>query len=82
MAFCEEIIRDQRKELKKAHNKRFFIDDMEYKLDYEGGFAEGFGIYRRPVGARNFKYVIGFSAYKFRTKEQVISFAKSVIKNI
>lgn len=70
----------QKTELKKAHNARFTKGDTEYRIKYEGGIAESFGIYSRPIGGRDFKYVAGFAGYKLYTKEQVISIAKTMVK--
>ena len=75
----ERTIRTQRENLKKAHNSRFIANGNEYRITYSGGLAEFFAIYGRRVGERNFKYIDGFSAYKFYTKEQVVSYAKALV---
>ena len=50
------ILRAQDKELRKLNRKRFTAGGYEYRLAYEGGFAPGIRIDRRPVGKRNFRW--------------------------
>ena len=80
MELASVILKAQREALRKAHNARFIKNGMEYKVCYEGGLAETFGIYGRPVGARNFTYITGFAGYKMHNKEQVIAMAKNMVK--
>ena len=80
MTIAQDIINKQRTALKQAHNARFTKGDMEYKICYEGGISESFGVYGRPIGARNFKYLTGFAGYKMYNKEQVIALAKNMVK--
>lgn len=73
------VLETQRKALREAHNARFIKNGMEFKIAYEGGIAECFGIYGRPIGARDFKYVTGFVGYKMYNREQVIAMAKNMV---
>ena len=75
-----EVIGKQREELKKAHNARFTFNGNEYRIIYEGGIGEAFGVYRRKIGTKPFKYVVCFSGYKMYSKEQVIAMAKNMVK--
>ncbi len=75
------FIDKQRQILKRAHNAKFRIGSMEYKVKYEGGLAESFGVYGRPIGARNYSFVAGFAGYKLYSYEQVVSLAKEMVRN-
>ena len=75
-----EILERQRDALKQANNARFKKNGMEYRIKYEGGIADCFGVYGRPTGTRAYKYIAGFAGYKLYTKEQVIAMAKCMVK--
>ena len=84
MTGTEAYMLNRQKEIKKAHNARFVIDDKEYRIMYEGGISESFGVYERPVkGARKqFKYVTGFAGFRLADKQQVILMAKGMIDSL
>ena len=77
---AKELIEEQRDSLKKAHNARFVQNNHEYRIKYEGGLAESFGVYGRPVGTRTYSYIVGFAGYKMYSKEQVIAMAKEMVR--
>lgn len=50
------ILATQGVRISKLNKRRFFHNDFEYRLLYEGGFAPAITIERRQIGKRNFKY--------------------------
>lgn len=74
------LIENQREAIKKAHNARFTMNDKEYRIKYEGGIAESFGVYGRPVGGKVYSYVAGFAGFKLFSREQVIAMAKEMVR--
>ena len=50
------ILATQGIRISKLNKRRFFHNDFEYRLLYEGGFAPAITIERRQIGKRNFKY--------------------------
>ena len=79
--YVDRIIRTQKTTLKKAHNERFRLYDMEYRIIYEGGIGEYFSVYGRK-GTERFRFVCGFNAYKMHSVEEVIENAKRKVQNL
>lgn len=76
-----ELIENQREAIKKAHNARFTQNGKDYRIKYEGGIAESFGVYEKCVsGSKSYVYVAGFAGFKLYSKEQVIAMAKEMVR--
>ena len=71
----ERTIRAQRKNLKRAHNARFHLNGMEYRIVYDGGVGEYMSVYGRKNTER-FRFIDGFHAYKLHSAEEVVDTAK------
>ena len=79
---AERVVRTQRNNLKKVHNKRFTYKDYEYRIEYVGGLSEYIAVDGRKIGTKVFKSVTGFAGYKFQTAEDVFTHAKTLVMNI
>ena len=82
MTFAEamNIVKTQRRCFRKINGLRFFEDAYEYRIRYEGGFAEFFILERRKIGKRNFKYFEGTGAYDCMSADDVIAKLTALVK--
>lgn len=82
MTFQEamNIVKEQRRCFRKINGLRFFDGGYEYRIRYEGGFAEFFSLERRQIGKRNFKYYTGTGAYDCMTADDVIAKLTGLMK--
>ena len=74
-----DIIEMQRRDFRKLHNKKFTRGNYEYRIRYEGGFAEFFAIQRREIGAHKFKYYGGLGAAFLHDNFAVIDAINNII---
>ena len=81
LEMAKAIIGQQEKNLRKVNNLRFIKNGYEYKIVYEGGFADFIGIYRREIGKRNFKFFHGIGGYKFWNLNQVMKEIEKMVES-
>ena len=79
MTASERRILATKDELRKVHNTKISHGDMDYRIEYEGGIAEYVSIYGRKKGGLAYRFVDGFNAYDYSTKDQVLERAKEII---
>ena len=69
-----DVIRAQKKSLKRINDTRCTHGEFEYRLRYVGGISEFFCIERREIGRTKFRYFRGFSAWRMPTCEAVAQY--------
>lgn len=74
------ILEMQDRNIRKVNGIRMIEGNYEYRATYYGKFGAYFGIDRRVIGKRNFKFFCGVSADKCKNVCQVINLLNDEIK--